>query len=86
MKKYYHPDTDSLRKLGVIPPVAVTHGTEEDLDAKRTPLKVVDWKLQGNTLIGVTADGIKMAQQIPTDYICLGMDDNGKPILKKIDL
>lgn len=86
VNKYWHPDTDAFRKMGVEPPKAQAHGTEEYIESRLTPVKVVKWELNGNNLIGITADGVRMAQQIPTDYICTGMDENNKPILQKIKL
>lgn len=86
VNKYWHPDTDAFRKLGVEPPQAQAHGTEEYIESRMTPLKVKKWELNGNTLIGTTEEGVRMAQQIPTDYILKGTDDQGQPILQKIEL
>lgn len=86
VNKYWHPDTDEFRKLGAEPPRAQAHGTEEYLETRREPLKVIKWELQGNNLIGITAEGVRMAQQIPTDLILTGTDDKGQPILQKINL
>lgn len=86
VNKYWHPDTDAFRKLGVEPPQAQAHGTEEYIESRLTPVKVIKWELNGNNLTGYTADGVKMCQQIPTDYICTGIDENNRPILKKIDI
>ena len=86
VNKYWHPDTDAFRKLGVEPPQAQAHGTEEYIESRMTPLKVKKWELNGNTLIGTTEEGVRMAQQIPTDYILKGIDDNGQPILEKVSL
>jgi hypothetical protein len=86
VNRYYHPDTDSYRKLGVEPPQAQAHGTEEYIESRMEPLKVKKWELNGNTLIGTTAEGVKMAQQIPVDYILVGMDTDNRPLLKKIEL
>lgn len=86
VNKYWHPDTDFYRKLGVAPPQAQAHGTEEYIQERMQPLKVKKWELQGNTLIGITEEGVKMAQQIPTDFILEGTDDKGLPLLRKIEL
>lgn len=85
MTKYYHPEADFLRKLGVKPPESVVHGTEEELSKKLTQLKPNSWKLEGNKLIGETEMG-RLVQTIPTDYICAGTDERGLPILQKIQL
>jgi hypothetical protein len=86
VNKYWHPDTDAFRKLGVEPPQAQAHGTEEYIESRMTPLKVKKWELNGNTLVGITEEGVRMAQQIPTDMILTGTDDEGMPILEKISL
>ena len=86
VNKYWHPDTDAFRKLGVEPPIAQAHGTEEYIESRLTPMKVVKWELNGNNLTGYTAEGVKMVQQISTDYICTGMDDDNRPILQRIEL
>lgn len=82
---YYHPQTDELRKLGINPPEAAVHGTEDDIREKLKPVMPNNWHLEGNQLIGYTEMG-KLVQNIPTDYICHGVDDKGMPILKKIQL
>lgn len=85
MPKYYHPDTDYIRKLGAAPPVAIPHMTEEEIAQNMKPLKPNTWRLEGNKLIGETEMG-PLVQFIPTDYILTGTDDKGLPILKKIDI
>lgn len=83
--KYYHPDTDFARKLDVPLPTVEVHGTEDDIRNKLNSFKPHTWHLEGNLLIGYSEMG-KIAQTIPTDYICHGKDSNGMPILKKIEL
>lgn len=83
--KYYHPDTDFIRKLGAAPPVAIPHGTDEDIRDKLTPLKPNSWKLEGNKLTGMTEMGL-LVQMIPTDYILTGTDEKGLPVFKKVIL
>lgn len=85
VSKYYHPDTDYIRKLGATPPSAQAHGTEEDVANNLKPLKPHSWTLEGNKLIGQTDQG-RLVQFIPTNYICKGSDDKGLPILEKIDI
>lgn len=83
--KYYHPDTDFIRKLGAAPPIATPHVTEEEILKNMKQLKPNSWRLEGNKLIGDTEMG-RLVQFIPTDYICKGTDDKGLPILEKIDI
>lgn len=81
MPDYYHPDTDQMRKWNVPLPTAETHGTQDDIRANLKPLKAQSWRMEGNKLIGQTDMG-ELVQSIPTDYICLGIDNRGLPILK----
>lgn len=85
MSKYYHPETDFLRKLDVPLPTAEEHGTEEEIRANMKQLLPRSWKLAGNTLIGETEVG-PLVQTIPTDYILTGTDKAGLPIFKRIVL
>lgn len=83
---YWHPQTDEFRKMGAPLPEAKAHGTEDQIRERLQPVQVVEWKLQGNNLIGTTADGLKMCQQIPTDMILTGVDEDNRPILQKVEL
>jgi len=83
MAKYYHPDTDLYRKLGIEAPDSTLHGTEEEIKEQMSKYTPINWKLSGNKLIAYTEIG-KVMQKIPTDYICYGIDEKGLPILKKI--
>ena len=85
MPKYYHPQTDQMRKLDVALPTADAHGTDEEIRKNLKPLKPSEWRLEGNELIGMTDMG-ELRQTIPPDYICYGVDDSGLPILKKVVL
>lgn len=86
MPKYYHPDSDYYRKkLGVEPPKATPHVTEEEMANNMQRLMPNSWTLEGNELVGMTEMG-ELRQTIPTDYICTGTDDKGLPILKKVVL
>lgn len=82
---YYHPQADEYRKLGITPPESHVHGTEEDIRSRLKPVMPTNWHMEGNQLIGYTEMG-KLSQTIPTDYICHGVDDNGMPILKRVEL
>lgn len=44
-----------------------------------------NWRMEGNKLLCDTDFG-PMVQNISTDYICLGTDEKGLPILKKVVL
>ena len=81
--KYFHPETDAIRKLGAEPPVTETHGTEDDIRANMQTYKPYSWELRGNQLIGYTKLG-KVVQTIPSDRILAGTDKDGYPILRKV--
>lgn len=66
-------------------PAASAHGTDDDIRAKLKPMKFTNWRTEGNLLIADGPEG-RLAQRIPTDYICEGTDENNLPILKKIVL
>lgn len=84
--KYYHPDSDYFREvLGVTPPSATAHITDEEITKNMRQLLPNSWHLEGNQLIGQTEMG-RLVQSIPTNYICEGTDDKGLPILTKIKL
>ena len=85
MSDYKAPDTDWYLKHDVAPPEVVSHGHDEEIREKLLPLKTWGWKLSGNQLTCMTNMG-ELSQTIPTDVILLGEDDNGKPLLKKIEL
>lgn len=83
--RYYHPDTDQLRKWGVPLPTADAHGTPEEIQANMKQLLPNDWRMEGNKLIGRTEMG-ELVQYIPTDYVLVGSDEKGLPIFQKIVL
>lgn len=83
--KYYHPDTDAMRKLDVALPTADSHGTEQEIQENMKQLLPNSWKLEGNRLIGKTELG-NLVQTIPTDYILEGTDSEGLPKFRKIVL
>lgn len=83
------PTEKELREFerwGVSPPSHQDHGlTEEQIREKLVPMEATRWWMEGNMLCADTNHGI-LKQRIPTDYICLGTDNRGLPILKKIDI
>jgi len=83
---YHHPQEDMFRKFGVPLPTASTHGTEDSIRNSLERLVPNKWTLEGNMLIGETVEGHRIAQTIPTDYICRGSDAAGLPLLEKIVL
>lgn len=84
-QRYYHPDTDAMRKLDVALPTADEHGTDEEIRENLKPLMPYSWHLEGNKLVGMTDTG-PFAQMIDPAYICKGIDNEGLPILEKVVL
>lgn len=70
-------------QAGAAEPFHQDHEFEPERDMVK--FKATKWWLEGNVL---HADGNHghVAQTIPTDYICMGIDATGLPILKKIVL
>lgn len=68
------------KRWGVDPSTHVEHEFDPD---QLIPAQATSWRMEGNMLIAETNHGV-LAQTIPTDYICLGIDGQGLPILKKI--
>jgi len=80
----YKPDNSEwYEKMEVRPPSTAIHGTEDDIKAHLKPVKMWNWKLEGNRLSCDTELG-KLVQTIPTDRILVGEDERGLPILRKI--
>lgn len=86
MSNYFHPDADYYRKvLGVEPPVATPHLTEDEIKQNMKPMLPGRWRAEGNQLIAETENGTHV-QTIPTDQLLVGTDDKGMPIFKRIVL
>ena len=69
-------------------PVNLPHGEdtyENPISAKLEKMNGSNWRMEGNKLICDTPNG-PMAQFLPVDYIMTGVDDQGLPLLKKIDI
>ncbi len=78
-------DFDWYQRQKLVAPERVPHPSEEDIARNLVPSKVQRWYMEGNMLIGETASG-KFGQPIPTNMICKGTTEDGKPILEKISL
>lgn len=72
-------------RWGKTPPEHLPHGTPDIIRENMRRLKPNSWKLAGNKLIGETEMG-PLVQFIPTNYICVGTDEDGLPKLQKISL
>lgn len=84
------PDPKELawfEKMKVAPPTHDNHGVqdtwENPLSDKLVAGNPRNWRMEGNRLMCDTDFG-PLVQNIPTDYICLGTDQKGLPILKKV--
>jgi len=47
------------------------------------PFKATKWWLEGDTLYAQGNHGV-VANRIPSDYICVGMNEKNLPILQKV--
>lgn len=56
---------------------------EHPLSEQIPRLKLSNWRIQGNMLIADTEHG-EFAQRISPEFICMGTDEAGLPILKKV--
>ena len=72
-------------RWGVRRPEHIPHGTAEDIRANLKRLETTNWRLEGNKLIADTDQG-PLVQFIPTNYVCRGTDEQGLPILDKLEL
>lgn len=77
---------DWYKRRGLALPTRQGHGTIDEItDKLKQPTKVFNWHLEGNKLVAQTELGTHV-QVIPPNYICRGVDENGLPILDKIDI
>ena len=82
------PSKDELemyQRWGVEAPSHDEHGTIEEIREKMERVKVTKWTMEGNQLIGETNFG-PLRQTVPTDYILIGTDKKGLPLVKKVVL
>lgn len=72
---------------GVKPPEHIPHFSDEDLakrmDEIRTGTKHGDWRQEGSKITCYRCP-YNHSDSIPVDYLLMGTDKNGLPILKKI--
>lgn len=76
-------DDKQYEELGIAPPTKTGHGTEDDMRLNLVKLQPRNWRMEGNQLIADTEMG-ELVHFLPTDMMCMGMDEDGLPILKKI--
>ena len=80
------PNDSFYRRHGVTPPERISHGiTPEQIRDQMERFKATSWHMEGNKLVAKGEMGT-LVQNIPTDYICEGMDEAGLPKLRKIVL
>lgn len=65
--------------LGIEPPEHIEHPILEEIKVRS------EWRQEGNFIIR-EGDEMKYAVRIPVNKILVGTDENGKPILKNIDM
>lgn len=73
-------------RQGVKRPEHASHGaTPDNLSEKIRKLDVRNWRLEGNILKGDTDMG-PFAQTIPTTHILEGVDEQGLPKFRRVDI
>lgn len=75
----YEPKPLDYAKLGVEAPSVDVHAEPELIKPRG------DWKQRGNHIYR-EADGLNYGSRIPPNYILVGTDDKGMPLLEKIKL
>lgn len=58
---------------------------EVELPEMQFNYKDVKWQQQGYELIGLASNGLKFGIRVNSNLRLVGVDENNKPILKKID-
>ena len=82
---YSEQELAQFNKMGVTPPTHTPHLTDEQIAEHSKKLLPRQWKLEGNQLKGQTDMG-ELVLHISTDYILKGTDEDGMPILEKVDI
>ena len=62
------------------------HGTVDDIRANMKPLKTSKWIMTAPGRLECDTDLGRLVQFISPDYICGGTDENGHPLLTRINL
>jgi hypothetical protein len=71
---------------GAKPPEHILHDvTPDDLPKKMRRLKATNWRQEGNKLIADTEMG-PLINFLPTDVILDGVDNEGLPKFRKLDI
>ena len=81
-------DEKELRQYdrwGKARPTSDPHGTPEEIRANMKRAVTSNWRLEGNVL-HADSDFGPIVQTIDPGYICKGTDDEGLPILVKLDM
>lgn len=73
-----------FKLMGKPAPSKEGHGTEQDILENLKPVKLTNWRLQGNVLMADSDLG-PYAHRIPSDLIMRGTDLQGLPILTKVN-
>lgn len=85
MTQYQHPDKAFFEEHDLPLPKTDSHGTEDEIRNRLKPVKATNWRMQGAGRLVADTELGELVQHISTDYICMGTDKNGMPILKKIN-
>lgn len=75
-----------FERNGLKPPEHIKHDlTPDDLSQKVERAQLLEWRQEGNRLICRTNFG-ELVNHIPTDMMMTSTDEQGLPILTKLDI
>ncbi len=76
---------DWYKLIGKPGPTREQHGSEASVSENLVPLKLTNWRLEGNMLMADSSLGT-YGHRIPSDLIMTGLNEDGLPILRKVVL
>lgn len=71
-------------KHGQSRPSHQPHIREDEIPSNMEKIMPTKWHQEGNQLIGITPDGTRVVQTIPTNYLLQGTDKKGLPTFTKL--
>lgn len=73
-------------KHGAARPAFSPHGTEKEVRENMVKAKPTQWKMEGPGKLVTDTELGKLVYFLKPDQICTGTDDEGKPIIAKIEV
>lgn len=85
MQQKIEPKELNYEELGVDSPTSEVHGTEADIESAIRSIKNKhEWRQEGARLYCVSCPWAHATEQRFLNYILMGTDNNGLPILRKL--